>query len=139
MKPRSVIMMSTLGVMLAIVMFLGVRIGSLSCAFAAKIVCSAHFVGGRDPQDVLKQDTPVSSFVSVVINGHIVTATALWGLFQRSAFYRGSVLGCSIAPPSIVNLTTTPPHSAPVCSAYRSSRDWNISCSGADQRWQIDG
>lgn len=92
---------------LAAVAFL-VRLIPIGTAYEAKILCSAVFVSGRDPADVLATDLnpdelhPLLRQISAEVDrDHRRVRASFWGLFTREAVYRpgfGSVLAIGGEP-----------------------------------------
>ncbi|MEO6396428.1 MAG: serine hydrolase [Devosia sp.] len=72
--------------------------------YAAKIVCSSHFIAGRDPAEVLAVDVqapghPILKLVSVTVNeAEGVVRSKLFGLFPLGVAVNRRGLGCTLAP-----------------------------------------
>lgn len=80
---------------------LGRMLASTGCSYKAKIFCSALFVSGRRPDDILANDVGVDD-LSVLrhFSSHVDYASkrvtvSFWGLVRRTAVYRGR-LGCAL-------------------------------------------
>jgi CubicO group peptidase (beta-lactamase class C family) len=78
------------------------RLAGLGSAFTAKYLCSAVFVGGRDPDQVVRIDLPafrsaILPWVNWQVDAAGGTATAdIFGLGRREAHYRPG-LGCTVS------------------------------------------
>ena len=102
--PRSVrvLLLIALLSVLALTAYEGQRLAGVGSAFAAKYLCSAVFVGGRNPDQVARVDLPAfrSAVVDLVdwqVDVASGTTTAdIFGLGRREARYRPG-LGCTVA------------------------------------------
>ena len=102
--PRSVrvLLLIALLSVLALTAYEGQRLAGVGSAFAAKYLCSAVFVGGRNPDQVARVDLPAfrSAVVDLVdwqVDAASGTTTAdIFGLGRREARYRPG-LGCTVA------------------------------------------
>jgi CubicO group peptidase (beta-lactamase class C family) len=76
---------------------------SMACGYSAKVLCSAVFVAGRNPDDVLAVDLaggylkPIELLTTATVDNEnlSVTTESLFGLLKRTAIYRpgkGSIL-----------------------------------------------
>ena len=87
---------------LALTAYEGQRLAGVGSAFAAKYLCSAVFVGGRNPDQVARVDLPafrsaVLDLVDWQVDAASGTTTAdIFGLGRRQARYRPG-LGCTVA------------------------------------------
>ena len=102
--PRSVrvLLLIALLSVLALTAYEGQRLAGVGSAFAAKYLCSAVFVGGRNPDQVARVDLPafrsaVLDLVDWQVDAASGTTTAdIFGLGRREARYRPG-LGCTVA------------------------------------------
>jgi CubicO group peptidase (beta-lactamase class C family) len=74
----------------------------VATAYAAKMVCSSTFIGGRDPLEVLAKDVqapghPALEYVSVERGDDTITANFFGFVAKQTAVYRPG-LGCAIVP-----------------------------------------
>jgi hypothetical protein len=88
--------------LLALAGYEGQRLAGVGSAFTAKYLCSAVFVGGRDPDQVARVDLPAfRSAVLGLVDWHVdaasgTTTASIFGLGRRQTRYRPG-LGCTVA------------------------------------------
>ena len=82
--------------MIIAVIIVGRQAVPILAAYTSKILCSAVFVSGRDPRDVLSEDVAQYSYLDTEVDreGKSVVAS-LFGLAERRALYRPG-LGCTL-------------------------------------------
>jgi CubicO group peptidase (beta-lactamase class C family) len=96
-----VLLLIVLVTLLAFAGYKGQRLAGLGSAFAAKYLCSAVFVGGRDPVQVARVDLPAfRSAVLSLVDWHVdaaggTTSAGIFGIGWREARYRPG-LGCTV-------------------------------------------
>lgn len=90
----------------------------VATAYSAKIVCSNHFLAGRDGQQVLALDVqapghPILKYIAIDVDERAQTVSArLLGLFgQGRAIYREG-LGCTTVPGGAEPVAMAPPPQA---------------------------
>jgi CubicO group peptidase (beta-lactamase class C family) len=100
--PARVLLLIASLTLLALAAFEGQRLAGVGSAFTAKYLCSAVFVGGRDPDQTARVDLPafrsaVLSLVNWDVGAANGTTTAdIVGIGRRQARYRPG-LGCTVA------------------------------------------
>jgi CubicO group peptidase (beta-lactamase class C family) len=102
--PRSarVLLVIALLALLALAGYQGERLAGVGSAFAAKYLCSAVFVGGRDAAAVADLDFPAfHSIILGLVQWHVdaaggTTRADIVGIGRRRALYRPG-LGCTVA------------------------------------------
>lgn len=88
--------------LLALAGYEGQRLAGVGSAFTAKYLCSAVFVGGRDPDQVARVDLPAfRSAVLGLVDWHVdaangTSSASIFGLGRREARYLPG-LGCTVA------------------------------------------
>ena len=111
--------------LLALAGYEGQRLAGVGSAFTAKYLCSAVFIGGRDPDQVARVDLPAfRSAVLGLVDWHVdaasgTTTASIFGLGRRQARYRPG-LGCTVAinhapveVPVVSPVTTEPDNAFP--------------------------
>ncbi|MGV3548862.1 serine hydrolase domain-containing protein [Rhizobium sp.] len=102
------------------------RVGT---AYAAKMVCSSTFIGGRDPADVLAKDVqapghPILKYVSFEKGEDTITTSLPGGFARQTALYRPG-LGCAIVPDGDVAAARTIALSEPP-KGEKSDLEWPL-------------
>jgi CubicO group peptidase (beta-lactamase class C family) len=98
---RSLLLIALL-TLLALAGYEGQRLAGVGSAFAAKYLCSAVFVGGRDPEPVARVDLPAfRSAILGLVGWHVDSASGtttadIYSIGRREARYRPG-LGCTVA------------------------------------------